>query len=205
MAVILLDVEGEYTELYKPTSNPDMLAALRERKLTPIGVPSDKMTLYHLVGRETANPDHPDLRQFSLQFARMSPYTVAEILGLTEPQEQRFMQAYSIAKEVLRDLGIFPAKGNGEQERLAMEIDEFERGYPRLSLSMMMDVVAACLKAVESKKEKGSETDTRAEFTPWNDKFATPEGKNTLRKRIYGGARLDSAVSWGDSTAVSLG
>jgi hypothetical protein len=87
-------------------------------------------------------------------------------------REQRFMQAYSIAKEVLRDLGIFPAKGNGEQERLAMEIDEFERGYPRLTLSMMMDVVAACLKAVESKKEKGSETDTRAEFIPWTREFA---------------------------------
>jgi len=173
-----------------------MLAALRERKLTPIGIPSDKMTLYYLVGRETANPDHPDLRQFSLQFARMSPYAVAEILGLTEPQEQRFMQAYSIAKEVLRDLGIFPAKGNGEQERLAMEIDEFERGYPRLTLSMMMDVVAACLKAVESKKERGSDNDS-VEFTPWTREFATPEGKKTLRKRIYGGPRLDSAVSWG--------
>jgi hypothetical protein len=174
-----------------------MLAALRERKLTPIGIPSDKMTLYHLVGRGTANPDHPDVRPFSLQFARLSPYAVAEILGLTEPQEQRFMQAYAIAKEMLRDLGIFPAKGNAEQERLAMEIDEFERGYPRLTLSMMMDVVAACLKVAESKKEKSGDADTGAEFTPWTDKFATPEGKKTLRKRIYGGPRLDSAVSWG--------
>ena len=48
MAVILLDVEGEYTELNKPTSNKDMLAALEDRKLKPMGIPGDKMTLYHL-------------------------------------------------------------------------------------------------------------------------------------------------------------
>jgi hypothetical protein len=122
-----------------------MLAGLTERGLKAKGVPEDKMTLYHLIGRETANPDHPNVQQFSLQFARLSPYAVAEILGLTEPQMQRFLQAYDIAKEVMRDLGIFPAKGNADQERLAMEIDEFERGYPRLTLSIMMDVVAACL------------------------------------------------------------
>ena len=73
MAVILLDVEGEYTELHKPTTNPDMLAALAERKLDAVGIPEDRMTLYHLVDRDTANPDHPNARQFSLQFARLSP------------------------------------------------------------------------------------------------------------------------------------
>src|SRR5947209_20110287 len=119
-----------------------MQDALSELKLRPICVPENIMTLFHLVGRDTANPDHPNARPFSLQFARLSPYTAAEILGLTEPQEQRFLRAYDIAKDVLRDLGIFPARGNAEQERLAMEIDEFERGYPRLTLSLLMDVVA---------------------------------------------------------------
>ncbi|MFO0881798.1 MAG: hypothetical protein U0840_31255 [Gemmataceae bacterium] len=42
------------------------------------------MTLYHLVGRDTANPDHPCVRAFSLQFARLSPYAAMEILGLSE-------------------------------------------------------------------------------------------------------------------------
>ncbi len=189
MAVILLDVEGEYTHLHEQTTNADMLAALKERQLEPMGIAEELMTVYHLVGRDTANPQHPNLQQFSLQFARLSPYAVTEILGLTEPQEQRFMQAYGIAKQVLRDLGIFPVKGDAEQERLAMEIDEFERGYPRLTLSIMMDIVAACLKAVESKKE--------AEFTPWTKRLATPEGIQALQKRVNGAGRLDSAVSWG--------
>jgi hypothetical protein len=69
MAVILLDVEGEYTHLNEPTTNEDMLAALKARKLEPMGIPSDRMTIYHLVGRETSNPGHPHVQPFSLQFA----------------------------------------------------------------------------------------------------------------------------------------
>jgi hypothetical protein len=182
--------------LHEPTTNRDMLAALKERNLEPVGLPKDKMTLYHLVGRETANPEHPKMRPFSLQFARLSPYAAAEILGLTEPQEQRFFQAYDIAKEILRDLGIFPEKGNAEQERLSMEIDEFERGYPRLTLALMMDVVGACLNAVESKKEKGNESERNLDFIPRDLRLTTPEGKSALRMRICSGRRLDSAVSW---------
>src|SRR5262249_36180769 len=106
LAVILLDVEGEYTHLHKPTRHAEMLAALDERGLQATGIPAQRMTLYHLVGRDTANPEHPDRRQFSVQFAHLSPYAAAEILGLTEPQEQRFLRAYDIAKEVMRDLGI---------------------------------------------------------------------------------------------------
>jgi DNA helicase HerA-like ATPase len=192
MAVILLDVEGEYVRLHEPTTNMDMLAGLRERDLKAIGVPSERMTLYHLVGRETANPDHPNLRPFSLQFAHLSPYAAAEIIGLTEPQETRFLRAFDIAKEVMRELGIFPAFKNAEQERLAMEIDEFERGYPRLTLHFMMDVVGACLAIADSKKGDKEEPD----FTPRTAALASPKGKDALRKKIFSGPRPDSAVSW---------
>ena len=194
VAVILLDVEGEYTHLHEPTTSADMLAALRERDLKATGIPSDRMTLYHLVGRETANPDHPNVQPFSLQFAHLSPYAAAEIIGLTEPQETRFLRAYDIAKEVMRDLGIFPAFKNAEQERIAMEIDEFERGYPRLTLQFMMDVVGACLAVADSKKE-GKDKD---EWTlmPRTAELSTAKGKGTLRKKIFSGPRPDSAVSW---------
>src|SRR5207244_10212262 len=46
----------------------------------------------------------------------LSPYAVAEILGLSEAQEQRFMQTYAIAKQVLRDLGILPHRGKAQRE-----------------------------------------------------------------------------------------
>src|SRR6202012_4257025 len=74
MAVILLDVEGEYTHLHEPADDAHMVRALEERGLEPQGIPADRMTLYHLVGRDTANPVHPHVRPFSPQFAYLSPY-----------------------------------------------------------------------------------------------------------------------------------
>jgi uncharacterized protein len=199
MAVILLDVEGEYTHLHEPTTKERMKSALVERGMAPQGIPADRMAIYHLVGRDSANPDHPNVRPFSLQFARLSPYAAAEILGLTEPQQLRFMRAYDISKEIMRELGIFPAKNNEDQERFAMELDEFERGYPRMTLSLLMDVVGACLKVAEAPKRDGKAKDTedQVEFKLFNSKLKTPEGLRALRAKIYSGGRLDSAVSWG--------
>ncbi len=196
MSVILLDVEGEYTHLHKPTTNRPMLAALKERGLTPAGISVGKMTLHHLVGRDTANPEHPNRRPFSLQFARLSPYAAAEILGLSEPQQIRFMRAYDIAKEVMRDLEIFPKRGDAEQERLAMEIDEFERGYPRLTLALMIDVVVACMKVAEMPKKESKDGENKIEFQPNHPRLASPEGLTSLRTRIYSGNRPDNAISW---------
>jgi DNA helicase HerA-like ATPase len=208
LAVILLDVEGEYTHLHEPTADPRMLAGLRERGLDPGGLPAGRMTLYHLVGRETANPGHPNRRPFALQFARLSPFAALEILGLSDAQQERFLKAYDVAKEVLRDLGIFPAKGNAEQERLALELDEFERGYPRLTLSLFMDVVGACLahaekppkegrrsKAVEA-AEAAAEEEAGPEYRPYNPALATPEGRAALHKRVRTVGVPGNAISW---------
>ena len=189
MAVILLDVEGEYTFLHEPTADPRMLAGLAERGLAPAGILADRMALYHLVGRDTANPDHPHVRPFSLQFARISPYSAAEILDLSEPQANRFQQAYEVAKKLLRDLGIFPeAAANGQeraaQERLVTDLDEFERGYPRLTLSMMLDVVGGII----AKGEKG-------EFTPYTSAFQREDGK-VFKQGIAQLEKVDALISW---------
>src|SRR6202030_923124 len=98
-----------------------MRSALKERDLQPAGIPEDRMTLYHLVGRDTTNPQHPHRKAYSLQLAQLSPYTVMEILEMTDAQQGRFMNAYDITREVMRDLGIFPAKKAADQERLAEE------------------------------------------------------------------------------------
>src|SRR5258708_2127166 len=96
-------------------------------------------------------------------------------MGLSEPQEQRFLKAYDVAKEVLRDLGIFPEKAaapeaRARQERVAMELDEFERGYPRLTLSLLMDVAGACL-AVADHGKGGARSKNK---TAVGDEEATP-------------------------------
>lgn len=185
MAVIVLDVEGEYTFTHEPTADPHMLAALDERKLDPAGLDPQKTRLYHLIGRETANPDHPHLRPFSLQFARLSPYAVAEILEMSDAQQDRFFVAYEISKALLRELDIFPANNDREQERIAAELDEFDRGYPRLTLQCLMDVVGECLaKVAKSTAEARS------------PEFSTEEGQQLLRRLVQQADLPGSAISW---------
>ncbi len=181
-AVVVLDVEGEYTQIDQPTADPRMLAALSQRGLEPRGVPNT--VLYHLVGRDTANPLHPRRREFCLQFARLSPYTIKELLNLTDAQIQRFDQAYDVAKQVLRDLDIFPKKGDPQQEQMAMELDEFERGYPRLTLSYLLDIVMGFLHVVS--KQEGEPRFFNPEFH---------ERAESVMKRIRA-VRTENAPSW---------
>jgi DNA helicase HerA-like ATPase len=191
MAVILLDVEGEYTHLHEPTDHPKMLEALAERGLTARGVPVDRMRLYHLVGRDTTNPRHPHRAQFSLQFAQLSPYAVAEMLGMNDAQQGRFHYAYEVTKAVMRDLGICPEKNKGKeevdrQEKLLLRVDEFERGWPRMTLSLLLDVVGACLAVVHN-----------TTYNPYNPELRTEAGRSLLQRHIKGKEMEGHASSWG--------
>jgi hypothetical protein len=116
-----------------------MLTALARAGREPVGVPDT--TVYHLVGREPANPAHPRLRSFSLHFPSLSPYAVMELLELTDAQEERFLKAYEVAKRLLEKFRIFPASSD-DAERATL-LDELEEGYPELTLQRLYDVVAA--------------------------------------------------------------
>jgi DNA helicase HerA-like ATPase len=151
-AVILLDTEGEYTEINAPTIDPTMLAALAQRGQQPEGIATT--SIYTLVGRETSNPNHPRRHQFTLTYESLSPYVVEELLGLNDAQQQRFEKAYDITKHILKDLGIFPRrdKAHTEQDaKIELELDEFDTGYPRMTLAHLYDVVAL-IHAVVSKE-----------------------------------------------------
>lgn len=196
-AVILLDVEGEYTHIHEPTADPQMRAALLRQGMAPAGVPG--VRLYHLVGRDTANPDHPARFEFCLQFARPSPYTIAEILNFTDAQRERFMQAYDVAKALLRDLDVFPRKGNAKEEQTALEVDEFDRGYPRLRLDMLMDVVAACALAADAGSSNGKRAakDEESPADTYEPRSAVLRGhKDVLVRRVHAGRLSGNAVSW---------
>jgi hypothetical protein len=206
MAVLLLDVEGEYTHLHEPTDDPKMLASLKERSLTPGGVPAEKMTLFHLVGRDSANATHPHRCAFSLQFARLSPYAVMEILDLNDAQQQRFLVAYDLASELLRRLDVFPKKGNSDQERIALELDEFERGYPRLTPALLLDVIQACHDHAEKPPKEGrgrkkeQDADDNAEpvrvSRPRCKHLQDEKGAAELRKLIHSNTIPGHAISW---------
>lgn len=143
IATIVFDVEGEYTHIDQPTDHKAMLEALQRRGMKAEGVRD--LHVYHLVGRETTNPKHPNRHKFALNFASLSPYAIAEILEMSEPQQERFHRAYDIAKLLLRDFGVFPRKGNPIEEREALEVDELTTGYPRMTLQHVLDVVNAYL------------------------------------------------------------
>jgi hypothetical protein len=191
MAVILLDVEGEYTHLHEPADNEKILEALAERGLTAKGVPVERMRLYHLVGRDTTNPQHPRRSEFSLQFAQLSPYAVAEMLGMSDAQEDRFRFAYEVTKAVMRDLGICPEKNKTKeevdrQEKLLLRVDEFERGWPRMTLSLLLDVVSKCLAVVN-----------KTTCEPYNPELRTEAGRAALEKHIKPKEMQGNASSWG--------
>jgi hypothetical protein len=148
-AVVVFDIEGEYTTMDGPTSNPRMLAALKKRGLPAKGAP--KTRLFHLTGRDPANPDHPDKRHFKIAFEDLSPHVLTEILGLNEAQERRFLDAYEICRITMERARIFPA--DDAEQMQALEIDELESGWPRMTLDMMLDVVGAAIAKCEAPSE----------------------------------------------------
>ncbi len=140
VSTILIDTEGEYTAMNQPTEDVNMITVLKRRDREPKGV--DNTHVYHLIGRETNNPKHPHIIPFTLEFERLSPYAVMEILELNEAQRQRYLKAYDLARQILKDLKIYPFTDQEREE--VLELDEMERGYPRISLKLMYDVVRAC-------------------------------------------------------------
>jgi uncharacterized protein len=151
VAVIVFDTEGEYTNIMEPTQHETMIKLLNRRGLIPSGI--NKVNIYHLVNRETTNPVHKNTRDFCLQFSNLSPYAVIEILDLNEAQEERFLKAFDLAKSILKKFEIYPRKGNSQEEQEALEIDEMETGYPRLTLDVLYDVVNACANKVGKESE----------------------------------------------------
>lgn len=191
LAVVLLDVEGEYVHLHEPTDQAAMTKALAARGLSGAGLQPGAMSVYHLVGRDPANPGHPDLRAFSLQFARLSPYAVMEMIGANDAQQERYLFAYDLCKALMRDLGVFPeatadVAGKERQEKLTLRLDEFDRGWPRMTLSLLLDVVGICKGAV-----------AKTPFTPFNQILKTSDGEQAIKKHLDPKQMPGSVSSWG--------
>lgn len=185
MAVVLLDVEGEYTEISKPADNSEMGELLAERGITAEGVRDT--TLYHLVGTDTTNPRHPARQEFSPPFSQLSPYTVCEILDLSDAQQTRYWQAYETCKVLLRELGIYPHRAEGRvesQERRIERLDEFSEGYPELTLTALLDVISAFLHSVE--RQEGNPRLYSSEFRKNADRVMARVKQS----------KSSSAVSW---------
>ena len=182
VACILLDTEGEYTAIDQPSEDPRMQKALKRRGLEPAGV--EDTHIYHLVGRGSAAPNHPDNTAFRLDFSELSPYALQEILDLSDAQHTRFFQAYDTCKVLLRDLDVFPKRSNPEQERRALELDEMEEGYPGMTLSHLIDIASLLL---------NSASKTPRDHYLYNKEFENNKGKVQQRINIV---KASHEISW---------
>jgi uncharacterized protein len=140
-AIIVFDIEGEYTTVEKPTTHPRMLAALKKRGLEATGV--EKTRIFHLAGRKTANPGHPDIRPFKVAFDGLSMEMLLELLDLNDAQAERLAEAHDICKFVMSSFNIYPT--TTEERVESLEVDELVSGWPRMTLEMLQDVVSLCM------------------------------------------------------------
>ncbi len=150
MSIILIDTEGEYCAINEATEDPRMLRVLANRGMVPAGV--EKTHVMHLVGREPKNPNHPSISKFSLRFSDLSPYAVQEILELNEAQETRFHKAYDITKTAIERFHV--VSRTPDQQAALLELDEFETGYPDMTLSHLYDVVAKIAATLDKKADE---------------------------------------------------
>jgi DNA helicase HerA-like ATPase len=206
VATVLIDIEGEYTEMDLPTDDPTMLAALELRKLKPEGVTN--FGVGHLIGRETSrSSDLKKTRAFSLQFSQLSPYVIMEILDLEQPQQDRFLKAYDTTKQLLKDFQIFPRPPQQQKElgvddlQRVLEVDELEEGFPGMKLGHLLDVVGAFtdwsgLTREEKKKGKGKDEDEEPswDITLRSPEFAGKEGR--VRQRVVSAQAPKVQSSW---------
>ena len=173
LCTIVIDTEGEYTASNLPTNDQTMIKLLQRQSRQPQGI--KELYVLHLIGRSTMalKSEGASIRTFSLEFSSLSPYLVAEILGLNEAQIDRFFKTYDTAKLILRDLGIFPSKNNQDEEKAVLELDEFNSGYPRMTLSHLIDIASLILHHLSG-----------TEYEPYNAAFKTEDATRQIKKRV---------------------
>ncbi|WNG31802.1 ATP-binding protein [Cystobacter fuscus] len=218
IATIVFDVEGEYTHVDEPTDHAAMLEALKLRGQKAEGV--KELHIHHLTGRDSRNPDHDNLHGFSLRFSSLSPYAIAEILNLSEAQQERFHKAYDVTKLLLEDFEIFPRPRNEEDRQRMLDVDELTTGYPRMTLQHLLDVVSAYLYSLgdegkgegrsrsrTSSKRKGASDESsdldeasegeHEELTPRGPRLLSEFGRNVGRvmARVYAQSSKNE-ISW---------
>lgn len=88
-AVVVLDVEGEYTAMDEATKETHLTPKLEASGRKPKGL-SD-FHVYHPTGGEAGRKDS---KEFGVPFQDMPPHLVSELANLTEPQEGVFLRAY---------------------------------------------------------------------------------------------------------------
>jgi len=204
-AVVVFDIEGEYTTMNGPTENPRMLATLKKRDLQPRGAKATR--LFYLSGRTPSNPNHPDQREFKIAFDHLSPYVLTELLDLSDAQERRLLDAYEICRITMERQKIYPA--NDAEQRESIDIDELQTGWPRMTIEMMLDVVSAAIEHSEGStdtfrgRKGGFQTHEQALLQVLNARKIEkdPRSWKAIAKRLW---RMKKAGVFADNIAECI-
>ena len=92
-AVVVLDVEGEYVEMDKPSGEAKKKASLR-RKMEDYAIEPEglkNLKVYHCIGTE---PQREDSEEIGIQFANIDRFVMAELLELSPAQHDLFVGLY---------------------------------------------------------------------------------------------------------------
>jgi uncharacterized protein len=154
---------------------------LERQGRAPSGVAD--MRVYHLVGRNTTAAKPTPVFPFKVDFSSISPYAASEIMDLSDAQLDRFFKAYDTAKLILKDMNIYPKK-NTNEERECLELDEFESGYPRLTLLHLIDVSGYFLSKLSG-----------ADYEPYTAEFNGTKERAQIKQRV-GAVQTNNEISW---------
>jgi DNA helicase HerA-like ATPase len=182
--VLVIDVEGEYTTMNQPAESSKIVPALETMGTAPAGI--DKTYLLVPTDAATANPSHPHIRRFCLDFAAISPHIAVEILHGTEAQTDRFLAAYDAAGELVTQLGVAKDKERHRQALAAW--DDQEGGYPDLKLAHVLDMAEAVAAAA------AGESGIEARYL--HDDGFRNHSKNLIAKAGQIKKRFGNTASW---------
>ncbi len=196
-SVVLLDVEGEYVDMDRPADDASALAALAAAGMKPRGV-GGTFAVLHPVGRETAR-EGGGARPFCLRFEDLSPYAVMDILDLSDAQQGRFLKAHDALKVLMKQMDLFPRKGDAGDYQTLINYDELDHGFPRMTLAMLRDVVNVCCDSADRSEAGGRKSKSEEGDFELSRPLYSPElrGSESLVRRVVARSRVPGHyVSW---------
>jgi DNA helicase HerA-like ATPase len=186
-SVIAVDVEPDYILMDQPSDQPGIDEALAPYGRAPRGVPD-----LHVYTPGTAERKRSDAIRFSVPFDSLPAEIISELVEMTQAQEMRFNQLYLQAIRVLRKRN----RSSAVSEIGAHEDFEISRGYPGMTLQLLLDILREELDYYEWKKahppKKATKRTVKGEESETETLDDEPEEKMEIYRHEY---KLEALVN----------
>lgn len=128
-AQIVIDPEGEYIFMDQPSDAPGIEKELEAYARKPEGVKN--LTVYRL---PLTQSKREGAVEFTVPFDSVGPELIVELVEMNSAQQTRFTFLYSQAIERLK-------KETGKPEQTGVEDVDLSRGYPGITLKLLLDML----------------------------------------------------------------